>query len=192
MSFDPQIAAGTIVNNKELCTIFKCSPQGGMRRSRSTNTLVIISNHVESVYEDRWINDNLHYTGMGLEGDQRLDATQNKTLAESNSNGVGVHLFEVFKPQEYTYAGQMLLAGRPYKEQQPDQKGRQRFVWMFPLKLKEGKVPLISDVQLRKTIEKKEREARKLSDDELLKRASSSSRQVGSRQVTAKQYERSP
>lgn len=38
-----------------------------MRRSKATNTLVLVSNHVESVYDDRWEGDIFHYTGMGLE-----------------------------------------------------------------------------------------------------------------------------
>ena len=90
-----QLPPGTILNNAELCEHFLCSPQGGMRRSLKTNTLVIISNHVESIYEDRWIGDELHYTGMGQVGNQELK-TQNKTLAESLTNGVSVHLFAVF------------------------------------------------------------------------------------------------
>lgn len=52
-----------------------------MRRSISTNTLVIVSDHTKSIYEDRWIGNVFHYTGMGLTGDQRIDATQNKTVA---------------------------------------------------------------------------------------------------------------
>ncbi len=90
---------GTVLDNAGLCEYFGCSPQGGMRRSLKTNTLVIISNHVESIYEDRWIGDELHYTGMGQVGDQELKS-QNKTLAESHTNGVSVHLFEVFTDKE--------------------------------------------------------------------------------------------
>ncbi|MFX7296788.1 HNH endonuclease, partial [Acinetobacter baumannii] len=63
---------GAILNNAELCEYFLCSPQGGMRRSHKTNTLIIVSNHVESIYEDQWIGDELHYTGMGQVGDQEL------------------------------------------------------------------------------------------------------------------------
>ncbi len=31
--------------------------------------------------------------GMGMVGDQSLSFAQNKTLAESGTNGIGVHLF---------------------------------------------------------------------------------------------------
>ena len=63
---------GQILDNNELCELFKCSSQGGMRRSHETNTLVIVSNHVKSIYEDKWIDNVMHYTGMGTSGDQSL------------------------------------------------------------------------------------------------------------------------
>lgn len=34
---------GDKLNNEELCKIFKCSTQGGMRKSNSTNSLVLVS-----------------------------------------------------------------------------------------------------------------------------------------------------
>ena len=61
---------GEELSNDELVEIFKCGPQGGMRRSLKTNTLVLTSKHIDNVYDDRWIGSVFHYTGMGLEGDQ--------------------------------------------------------------------------------------------------------------------------
>ena len=55
---------------------------------------IIISDHTKSLYDDKWYGDTLHYTGMGKTGDQTL-TSQNRTLAESDHNGVEVHLFEV-------------------------------------------------------------------------------------------------
>ncbi|ENU24220.1 hypothetical protein F993_01536 [Acinetobacter proteolyticus] len=98
-----------------------------MRRSLKTKTLVIISNHVESIYEDRWIGDELHYTGMGQVGDQELKS-QNKTLAESHTNGVSVHLFEVFTDKEYIYQGPVTLINDPYQKVQPDANKQDRTV----------------------------------------------------------------
>ena len=114
MAFDPGIKIGQTLNNNELMEIFKCSPQGGMRRSLRTNSLVLISDHVEPMYHDRWINDVFHYTGMGLVGDQSIESTQNKTLAESNQNGVQVFLFEKHRDKEYTFSGQVILSAAPY------------------------------------------------------------------------------
>ena len=67
------------------------------------------------------MNDVIHYTGMGTVGDQRIDATQNKTLSESRTNGVAVHLFEVFEDKDYTYVGEVYLCNEPYQEIQPDE-----------------------------------------------------------------------
>jgi 5-methylcytosine-specific restriction protein A len=74
MTFDTGLNPGDIVDNDQLCLIFQCSGQGGMRRSHKTNTLILVSNHVKSIYEDRWDEQGImHYTGMGSEGDQSLD-----------------------------------------------------------------------------------------------------------------------
>ena len=58
---------------------------------------------------------------MGKTGDQDLEYMQNKTLAESNTNGIEVHLFEVFEPNKYIYQGIGVLAGDPYQEEQYDE-----------------------------------------------------------------------
>ncbi len=38
---------------------------GGMRHSKTTNTLVIVSDYAKGIYHDKWIGGALHYTGMG-------------------------------------------------------------------------------------------------------------------------------
>ncbi|MBF4318380.1 HNH endonuclease, partial [Vibrio anguillarum] len=85
-----------------------------------------------------WSDGVLHYTGMGTKGDQSLTFQQNKTLAESRTNGVTAHLFEVFKEQEYTYVGEVVLDGKPYAETQGDEQGNPRKAYIFPLKLVTG------------------------------------------------------
>ena len=60
--------------------------------------------------------------------------SQNRTLAESDHNGVEVHLFEVLHPTQYIYLGVVSLAGEPYQEDQADEDGVIRKVWMFPVK----------------------------------------------------------
>ena len=44
---------------------------------------------------DKWYGTELHYTGMGQEGDQTLNGNQNGTLYNSRTSGIEVHLFEV-------------------------------------------------------------------------------------------------
>ncbi len=125
-----------VLSNNELMAIFKCSNTGGMRRSKKTNSLVIVCNHTKSFYQDKWKNGILHYTGMGLKGDQSLSFMQNKTLAESKTNGVEIHLFEVFETSKYTYKGEVSLSAEPYQDRQTDIDNQDRNVWIFPLKLK--------------------------------------------------------
>ena len=43
---------------------------GGMRYSKTTNTLVIVSDYAKGIYHDKWIGGALHYTGMGKNGEQ--------------------------------------------------------------------------------------------------------------------------
>lgn len=134
MSFSCKFTIGETVTNHELYTEFKCANMGGMRRSKSTNTLVIISDHTKELYDDKWFGDILHYTGMGKIGDQDFDRSQNKTLANSHKNGVDLHLFEVFKPGKYIYQGIVELVSDPYEEMQKDDEGNPRIVLMFPVR----------------------------------------------------------
>lgn len=181
---------GDVVNNEQLRAIFKCSSQGGMRRSLKTNTLVIISDHTKSTYEDRWEGPVMHYTGMGLSGDQKIDFQQNRTLNESRSNGVGIHLFEVLKAREYIYQGQVQLAADPYFENQSDAEGRERQVVIFPVARIDGSTPSFSRPQLDDLQAVRARKATKLSDDELAKRAKAARTKSGTRTVSAPQYVR--
>lgn len=191
MSFNPNLNPGDTINNQELRDIFKCSPQGGMRKSSRTNTLVIISDHTKAIYEDRWINNTLHYTGMGLKGDQDINYSQNKTLAQVHSNNVEPFLFEVFQKGQYIFRGKVDLAAEPYQEEQPDINEIMRKVWIFPLKLVDDSliISLPEPLILKKQIQK-QKQARKLSDEELEKRAMYSKKGVGTRQVSSTTYER--
>ena len=96
MTFNPELKKNQILKNADIVELFQCGNMGGMRRSHKTNTLVIISDYTKGLYHDKWEGDVLHYTGMGKNGDQRIDTNQNKTLNESARNGVAVFLFEVF------------------------------------------------------------------------------------------------
>jgi len=183
---------GAILDNKRLCETFGCSPQGGMRRSHKTDTLIIVSNHVVSIYDDRWVDDVLHYTGMGSIGDQYLEAAQNKTLSNSNDNGVAVHLFEVFVDREYTYIGQVYLSGESYFESQSDINGNLRNVCVFPLKMFEEIAPVLLQSYVEQAFTKKLKQANRLSDEELERRARSGRRKSGTRRTSSLQHDRDP
>lgn len=187
-----QLKQGDVLYNQDLMKTFGCSGQGGMRRGTKTNSLVLISNHVKSIYDDRWVDNIFHYTGMGTKGNQSLEFAQNKTLNESNENGINVFLFEVFEEKKYIYIGQVELAGLPYKEKQLDDKKNERDAYIFPLRLKNnGQVFAISEEILNENNSLKEKKARKLSDVELLARIKNR-RNSGTRKTAGVTYERNP
>jgi hypothetical protein len=168
MAFNPNLQVGQVLSNQEIVNIFKCSNQGGMRRSLKTNTLVLISDHTK-LYKDRWENGIFYYTGMGRKGDQSLTFAQNKTLAESNTNGVDVFLFEVLRPTEYTFVGQVVLAGEPYQEEQPDEDGKLRKVWVFPLKLVNEEQSLINEIENLTTVLEQNNEITETEKEQIIK-----------------------
>ena len=47
MPFTTTFKIGSVYSNKELYTEFQCANMGGMRKSNTTNTLVIISDHTK-------------------------------------------------------------------------------------------------------------------------------------------------
>lgn len=109
VAFDPGLKIGQILKNTDVVETFKCGNMGGMRRSRTTNTLVIVSDYTKGIYHDKWIGGALHYTGMGKSGDQDINWAQNATLAKCRYNGVDVHLFEAIDAGEYIYCGRIEL-----------------------------------------------------------------------------------
>jgi hypothetical protein len=134
MAFDPGLNIGDVLNNADIVEKFKCSNQSGMRRSKTTNTLVLVSDYTKGIYHDKWIGGVLHYTGMGKNGDQDINYGQNATLAGCDHNGVDVHLFEVIDEGEYIYCGRVKLVDKPYNEIQTGEDGNPRKVWMFPIR----------------------------------------------------------
>ena len=132
--FEPNLEIGQILKNKDIVEIFKCGNMGGMRRSKTTNTLVLISDYTKGLYHNKWIGGVLHYTGMGKSGDQDVNWAQNAALAACGVNDVDVHLFEVLNAGEYVYCGRIELVDKPYTDTQPGEDGLDRTVWMFPIR----------------------------------------------------------
>lgn len=185
-------SVGTAVTNAEITKIFKVGNMGGMRRSRTTGTLVIISDHTKGLYDDKWYGDELHYTGMGKNGNQVLEGNQNRTLVESKTNGVEVHLFEVLEPAKYIYQGVVTLCGAPYQEYQKDEAGSLRKVWMFPLSTA-GHATVVTESAFDSYTKSQERKAKSLSAAELEAKAKErSSTKAAHRYVTSNTYVRDP
>lgn len=185
---------GKTYKREDLTEIFtKVQTQGGMRRSKVTNSLLLIShrstNVKEAIYEDRWDNDVLYYTGMGQEGNQNLDGTQNKTLNETKQNEARVFLFEVFKPTEYIYTGEVELIDAPFIEKQLDINENMRNVWIFPLKLKSSKI-LIEEKQLKEIEVIRAKKIHELNDNEIEKGVQSGKKIPSKRTTITTTYER--
>ncbi len=135
MVFQHGLKSGDVIINQEIVDIFKCGNMGGMRFSRTTNSLVLVADYTKSLYKDEWKENIFHYTGMGKIGDQSLLYRQNRTLAESYMNSVSIFLFEVKEEKKYTFIGQVELAGEPYQQDQEDIEQKIRKVWVFPLRV---------------------------------------------------------
>jgi 5-methylcytosine-specific restriction protein A len=179
---------GSTVDNTDITNVFKCAPQGGMRRSHATNSLVLVSNHIEKTYDDKQVGDVFLYTGMGMSGDQSLSFAQNKTLDESKRNDIEVYFFEVFESREYVYRGRVELARKPYISRQQGEDGASRQVWIFPLKILQNNQGEI-DKKIIGDFEKREQKAaRKLSIKELKAKASSAGSPGSSRLTKTTSY----
>lgn len=105
----------------------------GMSRSKTTNTLVIVSDYTKAkgIYHDKLIGGVVYYTGMCKSGNQYLYWSQNAILAECNFNGGDVPSFEMIDAGEYVYCGRIELVDKPYTDTQPGEDGVPRKVWMF-------------------------------------------------------------
>ncbi|WP_338749822.1 HNH endonuclease [Bacillus sp. FJAT-52991] len=177
------LRSGQVIDNQQLASIFKCAPQGGMRRSLTTNSLVLVTHADKTLYNDRWEGEILHYTGMGQSGDQSLEFQQNKTLNNSNHSDIKVYLFEVFKEKEYTFHGEVKLIGDLYQELQDGADGASRKVWIFPIKVIDQNWHVPKSL-IKETEEKKEKKLKRLSDQELLKRAKEGSKKASTRKTS--------
>lgn len=165
MSITPSFKVGDIVSNQQIVTEYKVGNMGGMRKNNKANVLVLVSDHTKGFYDDKWYDDILHYTGMGKTGDQELKS-QNRTLAESVTNGVEIHLFEVLVEREYIYQGIVELYADPYIDVQTDISGKKRKVWVFPLK-STGEFAPVTSTALQSQEQTQSQKASKLSFDEL-------------------------
>jgi 5-methylcytosine-specific restriction protein A len=161
-----KIKVGCVYTNDQLMNMFSVANVGGMRKSNVNNCLLLISDYTKGLYENKWIGNELHYTGMGQIGNQSLDFKQNRTLNESNENGIELYLFEVFISNQYIYKGKVKLTGKPYQETQMDSNMKLRKVWMFPLSIIEGDSSITSE-QYEKSREHIKKEVKKLSLEEL-------------------------
>ena len=178
-----QIKIGDIHTKQEIKDIFGGSIFSGMSRSHETNSLLLFSkDHQGNPYNDRYINNVLHYTGTGATGDQKLESA-NRVLYNSDTNGVNVFLFVGTDDNKYRFKGPVQLAAEPYTTTEPDNQNNDRLVWKFPLKEKYNDSSNVNLDQKNKNLI--EKDIANLSASELSKTAHQISQQnKGVRHVT--------
>ena len=129
---------GDKIGNKDIAELFLCSNQGGIRKSKKTNTIVIIAKFNNCSYKHRKEGDILYFTGMGKKGNQEMKR-QNKSILNAADEGFSLHLFELYEEGTYEYAGEVELMDTPVVEEQTDGSGAMRDVFVFPLKKRKGR-----------------------------------------------------
>lgn len=167
------LVVGNKYTNNEIASTFKCSNMGGMRRSKETNTLVLIAKHNNPLYDDQWTDEGiLNYTGMGTENDQSIEFAQNKTLTIAKKEGIKVYLFESLKDNEYYFSGEVELCGTPFQASETDINNKMRKVIKFPLKRKDPSKRVIFDIKdIEKSEQEKIKEVRKYNLEDIKERA---------------------
>lgn len=141
MSYNPGLKIGDVITNDQLHECFGGRKMSGMRYNKTAGVQVLVADYTNDTYLDKWFGDVLQLTGTGQIGDQTLSDQYNRRVAESGSNGIELHLFQVFKTTEYTYCGVVTLDDAPYTETQPDKNGNDRLVYVFPIRPESPKVP---------------------------------------------------
>lgn len=195
MNFD-NLIIDKVYSNREVTEIFSCSGQGGIRVSNTNKTITIISKLVRrnetNPYQDEHINHEgrITYTGMGTVGNQKLTG-QNLKIAESRTNGYRMFYFEVYRNNEYTFKGEVILDDEPYFVNELDLNNNNRKVLKFKLKIKtQVDINYISQEVLNEEIKVKERKIKKLSSTELANQAIHSSNEIKTTKVISEQYNR--
>lgn len=139
MSFKIGFKIGEKVTREKIENVIKCQKKRGIAFSKTNNALAIISDlrAPKSLYNDRWDDDILYYIGSGKRGDQELsNKSNNLKIVESQKRGIKMYLFEgVAEESDYVYRGRVILAAEYFEEEQEDEKGIKRRVYVFPLKV---------------------------------------------------------
>lgn len=155
---------GGIYSQKDLQNIFGVSGMSGIMFSKKNNLVVLISKNKGGLYENKWLDNIIHYTGEGQTGDQVI-SRGNKKIVDSSKEDIPLHLFEVYKKGEYFYQGEVYLESDYYQTTKPGKDEKTRNVYVFPLKLKDS--TRINPINKSGDSKKVKKEAKILEDEEL-------------------------
>lgn len=143
--FNPHLAVGQILTEKEVNNIFKCQINKGIRMNTSDNLIVLMSGSAKKKsYDDEWKGDILYYIGT----DANHDSQGNQTLNPANGNNnkqlrdvwfenpfsqKALYLFVKKETNKCIYKGRVELIMKPYQKWRDDSMTSK--VWVFPVKL---------------------------------------------------------
>jgi|GEM_PF-4275025 len=108
---------------------------------------------------------------MGQSGTQSFSFRQNKTLFKSRTNGIKIYLFESYRKKQYYFGGEVKLFDESYFADELDTNLKLRRVCKFPLIVTAGNLAVINEVDINESENDEAREIRKLSDNEVKRRA---------------------
>lgn len=188
---EKKLEINSVYTQEDIKNILDITIMKGMNFKINKNRLILIRNHVKSIYLDRQEGDILYYTGEGTTGNQSLTGA-NRRLLDSNKDNTEVYLFEVFEKTKYTYKGLVFLLKEPLIEQQTDIYGNNRSVYVFPLKL--NTIASINNIEnIEKAIQINNKRIKSLSNDELERRIKQSQKESsGYTYSKTTIYQRSP
>lgn len=109
--FNPDLKIGQVISNRELINIFHCAWEGGIRYASKTDTVVLVVNNTKKGLPNIWDGDKLLFAGRPLRAGKNDLSGANKRLDEFFQGGKDIFLFEVNKPGQYQYKGQLQSAG---------------------------------------------------------------------------------
>ncbi len=125
-------APGDVLTNRHLMDFFRVGNMRGIRISKTTGAVLVISSVSNALYKDRWQDSVFEYTGEGRYGDQDMTGG-NLAIADSPRSGAPLLLFFKRATNAYEFQGEVRLMGEPRAEQQEDEHGLVRRVWVFAL-----------------------------------------------------------
>ncbi|WP_205327933.1 hypothetical protein [Glycomyces sp. YM15] len=154
MTEGKDILPGAELNRTEIAAILGGAPQGGILPARKSQSVLIYSDPSQGEqygYYDGWLPDEgdgpvFEYTGQGQRGDQEM-LRGNKAIRDHRVNGTALRVFvavDAKRPggQVFKYLGAFELdQAEPYYEREaPDLAERNRVVFVFRLRPKDGAI----------------------------------------------------
>ena len=170
--FDPELAVGQVLTEKEVHDRFECQTTLGIRKSNKNNLFVIMSGSAKKkIYDDQWVGDTLLYNGTDINQDEAGGQTLKKGKGNNNrqlyevwetpeESRPQIFLFVKQKANQCVFKGEVYLSEKPYEAPRHDDPTKT--VWIFPLTL----YP-VDERENRENYAKAEKSASSLGIDEL-------------------------